>query len=89
MFNAKESEIIKSDKIHDNSNSFSIEVKNLKKHFTGKKNLEDVKAVAEPVLSHRILTNFHAESEGVSSSDIIKRMIEETEEDGDLGPADQ
>lgn len=45
MFNAKESEIINSDKIHDNSNSFSIEVKNLKKHFTGKKNLEDVKAV--------------------------------------------
>ena len=40
--------------------------------------LEDVDAIAEPVLSHRILTNFHAESEGVGSSDIIKRIIAET-----------
>ena len=43
--------------------------------------LEDVKAVAKPVLAHRILTNFHAESEGVSSLDIIQRLIEETRED--------
>lgn len=40
--------------------------------------LEDVDAVAEPVLSHRILTNFHAESEGVGSSDVIQRIIAET-----------
>ena len=32
---------------------------------------EDVEAVAEPVLTHRILTNFHAESEGVTSRRII------------------
>ena len=37
---------------------------------------EDIEAVAEPVLSHRILTNFHAESEGISSRDIIRRLIE-------------
>ena len=43
--------------------------------------VEDVDAVAEPVLAHRILTNFHAESEGVSSLDIIRRLIEETRED--------
>jgi len=42
--------------------------------------MEDVRAVAEPVLAHRILTNFHAESEGVSSLDIIKRLIAETPE---------
>ena len=29
--------------------------------------LEDVHAVAEPVLAHRILVNFHAESEGINS----------------------
>jgi MoxR-like ATPase len=40
--------------------------------------LEDVDAVAKPVLSHRILTNFHAESEGIGSSDIIDRIIAET-----------
>ena len=42
--------------------------------------LEDVLAVAEPVLAHRILVNFHAESEGVGSVEIIKRMIKETAE---------
>jgi MoxR-like ATPase len=41
--------------------------------------LEDVIAVAEPVLTHRILVNFHAESEGINSSEIIKRVIKETE----------
>ena len=38
---------------------------------------EDVDAVAEPVLSHRILTNFHAQSEGVSAADVIARLQEE------------
>ncbi len=42
--------------------------------------LEDVLAVAEPVLAHRILVNFHAESEGVGSVEIIRRMIKETAE---------
>jgi MoxR-like ATPase len=39
---------------------------------------EDVEAVAEPVLGHRVLTNFHAESEGVTSRDIVKRLMQET-----------
>ena len=39
--------------------------------------LEDVLAVAEPVLSHRVLTNFNAESEGIRSNDIIKRLVDE------------
>jgi MoxR-like ATPase len=38
---------------------------------------EDVEAVAEPVLGHRVLTNFHAESEGVNSRDIVKRLMKE------------
>ncbi len=42
---------------------------------------DDVKSIAEPVLSHRILTNFHAESEGVNSSEVIRRIIEDSEED--------
>ncbi len=36
---------------------------------------DDVAAVALPVLSHRILTNFTAESEGIASRDVIERMI--------------
>ena len=42
--------------------------------------LEDVRAVAEPVLAHRILTNFHAESEGITSMEIIRRLIAATAE---------
>ncbi|MFC1497650.1 AAA family ATPase [Verrucomicrobiota bacterium] len=43
--------------------------------------IEDVNAVAGPVLAHRILTNFHAESEGISSLEIIQRLIKEMKED--------
>ena len=38
--------------------------------------LEDIEMVAEPVLSHRVITNFHAESEGISSSNVVHRMVE-------------
>ncbi|HEX4998542.1 MAG TPA: MoxR family ATPase [Terriglobia bacterium] len=38
--------------------------------------VEDIQAVAYPVFRHRILTNFHAESEGVTSEHIIKQLIE-------------
>jgi len=38
---------------------------------------EDIEAVAEPVLFHRILTNFHARSEGMTSSEVVKRLISE------------
>jgi MoxR-like ATPase len=37
---------------------------------------EDVAALARPVLRHRVLTNFHAESERLSSDDILKRLVE-------------
>ena len=39
---------------------------------------EDVRALAHPVLRHRILTNFHAESERVSSEDVIDHLLETT-----------
>jgi MoxR-like ATPase len=42
--------------------------------------MEDVHAIAEPVLAHRILVNFHAESEGINSLEIIKRIIADTAE---------
>ena len=38
---------------------------------------EDVRACAIPVLRHRIVTNFNAEAEGVSSMDVVKRLFEE------------
>jgi MoxR-like ATPase len=37
---------------------------------------EDVRAVAFPVLRHRIMTNFNAEAEGIKPDDIIRRLIE-------------
>jgi MoxR-like ATPase len=39
--------------------------------------LEDIMAVAEPVLTHRVLTTFNAESEGITSNDIIARLVDE------------
>lgn len=36
--------------------------------------MEDVEAVLHPVLTHRILTNFQAQSEGVTSEEIINRL---------------
>lgn len=40
---------------------------------------EDIKAVAKPVLRHRILTNFNAEADGITSLDIISRLLEKVE----------
>jgi MoxR-like ATPase len=37
---------------------------------------EDVRELARPVLRHRILTNFHAESERVTTDHIIDRLLE-------------
>ena len=40
--------------------------------------IEDVQAVAAPVLRHRVLTNFAAESEGVTSTVVVRRLLEES-----------
>ena len=37
--------------------------------------IEDVKAVAIPILSHRIVKNYKAEAEGISISDIINSLL--------------
>jgi MoxR-like ATPase len=37
---------------------------------------EDVRAVAIPVLRHRIVCNFTAEAEGIKPDDIVRRLIE-------------
>ena len=39
--------------------------------------MEDLEAVAKPVLTHRILTNFQAQAEGVTSNFIIEKLLEE------------
>jgi len=39
---------------------------------------EDIQALAYPVLRHRILTNFTAASEGITTDVVIERMLKET-----------
>lgn len=50
--------------------------------FNGRYNvsIEDVKALAFPVLRHRILTNFYAESEKITSTEIIQRLLDDVKE---------
>jgi MoxR-like ATPase len=38
-------------------------------------NCDDIRAVAPPVLRHRILTNFNAEAEGIKPDDLVARLI--------------
>ncbi len=39
--------------------------------------MEDIVAVADPVLRHRVMTTFTAESEGVTSREVAKRLVDE------------
>ena len=36
---------------------------------------DDIRALANPVLRHRVLTNFHAESEGVTSDQLVEKLL--------------
>jgi MoxR-like ATPase len=38
--------------------------------------VEDVRAIAHPVMRHRIVTNFNADADGVSTDDIIDMLLE-------------
>jgi MoxR-like ATPase len=38
--------------------------------------IEDVRALAHPTLQHRMITNFHAEAEGVKTRALIDRLLE-------------
>ena len=40
--------------------------------------IEDVQKIAIPVLRHRISTNFQAQAEGMTTEDVIERLIRET-----------
>jgi MoxR-like ATPase len=40
--------------------------------------VDDVKALARPVLQHRLIPNFHAEAEGIRPTYIIERLLEAT-----------
>ena len=44
--------------------------------------VEDVRALAPSVLRHRILTNFNAEAEGMTSLDIVRRLLDEVQLEG-------
>jgi MoxR-like ATPase len=41
--------------------------------------LEDIAAVAQPVLTHRLITTFAAQAEGIDAKQIVRRLLEETE----------
>ena len=41
---------------------------------------DDVRAVARPVLRHRIFTNFTADSEGVDTNKIVQKLLETVQE---------
>ncbi|HEU4561345.1 MAG TPA: MoxR family ATPase, partial [Longimicrobium sp.] len=40
---------------------------------------DDVRRVALPVLRHRVLVNFHAEAEGISTDDVVARLLQAVE----------
>jgi len=50
--------------------------------FNGRYNVavEDIQALAQPVLRHRVLTNFYAESEQVTVEQVIDMLLERTRE---------
>jgi MoxR-like ATPase len=47
--------------------------------------MEDVRAVAPPVLRHRVMVNYHAEAEGVTSDEIVTRLLALIPRDGERG----
>jgi len=47
---------------------------------------EHIKSVALPVLRHRLITNFNAEADGVTTDDIVTQLIKDTPVD-DASPA--
>lgn len=41
--------------------------------------LEDIQEVAAPVLTHRVITTFAAQAEGIGSKEIVQRLLQETD----------
>ena len=44
----------------------------------------DVRAVAHPVLRHRVLTTFNAEAAGVTSDEIVTMLVDQFQPSADL-----
>ncbi len=44
--------------------------------------IEDVRSVSFPVLRHRLVTNFHAEADGITTDDLIERLLRAVEAEG-------
>jgi MoxR-like ATPase len=42
---------------------------------------EDVYALAAPVLTHRVLTNYQAEAEGISAEEVVSHLLDEIQRD--------
>jgi MoxR-like ATPase len=40
--------------------------------------VEDIRAVATPVLRHRLVLNYNAESQGQTAETVIQRLVSET-----------
>jgi len=51
--------------------------------------LEDITAVAHPVLRHRLIPNYNAEADNVSSDDLVDRLLEAVPVDGPRSQAMQ
>jgi MoxR-like ATPase len=47
--------------------------------------IEDVRAVLHPVMRHRIVTNFSAAAEGITSDTIVDRLLQEVSPDAGVG----
>ncbi len=45
--------------------------------------IEDIKSVAAPVLRHRIITTFNAESNGITSDTVVAKLLEKVPERGE------
>jgi MoxR-like ATPase len=37
---------------------------------------DDIRAVAHSVMRHRVLTNFHAQSEGITTDSLVDKLLE-------------
>jgi len=48
-------------------------------------NTEDVRKVAHPVLRHRLITNFNAESQGITADRVVDRLLETIKDEDSAG----
>jgi MoxR-like ATPase len=39
--------------------------------------IDDIRSLVLPVLRHRVLTNFHAESDGMTVDDVLMKLMAE------------